>query len=278
MPGDAGGGMELLDLACEVETSFVRVRSLTKVYETKGEPLLALDTIDYEQSRREFVSIVGPSGCGKSTFLMLLAGLVRPTAGDIQIDGGRVRGPYTQLSIIFQQDNLLEWRTVLANVLLPIEIRHLRTSSYRARALQLLKLVGLNGFEEMYPAQLSGGMRQRAALCRALVYEAPLLLMDEPFGALDALTRDQLNVDFQRIWLGSGQTVLFVTHSISEAVFLSDRVLVMTPRPGRIRASLSIDLPRPRRLAVRETPEFNAYVREIRQYFQEMQIIREEEL
>ena len=270
--------MELLDLARELETNFVKVQNLTKVYETSGEPLLALDTVDYEQSRRDFVSIVGPSGCGKSTLLMLLAGLVRPTTGDVQIDGNRVRGPYTQLSIIFQQDNLLEWRTVLANVLLPIEIRHLRISSYRERALQLLKLVGLNGFEQMYPAQLSGGMRQRAALCRALVYEAPLLLMDEPFGSLDALTRDQLNVDFQRIWLGSGQTVLFVTHSISEAVFLSDRVLVMTPRPGRIRASLSIDLPRPRRLAVRETPEFNAYVREIRQYFQEMQIIREEEL
>jgi len=270
--------MELLDLARELETNFVKVQNLTKVYETTGEPLLALDTVDYEQSQRDFVSIVGPSGCGKSTLLMLLAGLVRPTTGDVQIDGNRVRGPYTQLSIIFQQDNLLEWRTVLANVLLPIEIRHLRISSYRERALQLLKLVGLNGFETMYPAQLSGGMRQRAALCRALVYEAPLLLMDEPFGSLDALTRDQLNVDFQRIWLGSGQTVLFVTHSISEAVFLSDRVLVMTPRPGRIRASLSIDLPRPRRLAVRETPEFNAYVREIRQYFQEMQIIREEEL
>ena len=191
----------------------------------------------------EFVSIVGPSGCGKSTLLMLISGLIPATTGTIEVGGAAVKGAVGNVAIVFQRDVLLDWRTVLANVLLPVEIKKLDPVSHRRKARELLRSVGLEEFEDKYPGELSGGMRQRVAICRALVQDPGLLLMDEPFGALDALTREQMNLDLQRMWLRDRNTVLFITHSIEEAVLLSDRVVVMSSRPGRIADIVTDDLP-----------------------------------
>jgi NitT/TauT family transport system ATP-binding protein len=246
----------------------VTVDRVTKYYFTRDGDVHALAEVSFALRERELLSIVGPSGCGKSTLLMLISGLIPVTSGEIRIADQPVNRPYTDLGIVFQRDVLLEWRTVLDNVLLQVEMRRLRRKDYEARARELLAQVGLSGFERKYPSELSGGMRQRAAIVRALVHNAPLLLMDEPFGALDALTRDQMNLDLLKIWDQTHKTVLFITHSIPEAVFLSDRVMVMSPRPGRIVEMLEIDLPRPRHLSVRESPEFAAYTRRIRELFQ----------
>ncbi len=224
----------------------------------------ALDRVNLTVAEHEFCAIVGPSGCGKSTLLLLTAGLLRPSAGRILIRGEAVEGPYTNAGITFQNHNLLEWRTVLGNVELPLEIRGIRSQSFLARARELLATVGLGGFEQHYPHQLSGGMRQRAALCRALVCDLPLLLMDEPFGALDALTREEHQLLLQNVWLKERKTVLFITHDVREAIFLADRVAVMAPRPGRVLDTVEIALPRPRRQDVSETQEFIDYVRRIR--------------
>jgi NitT/TauT family transport system ATP-binding protein len=233
-------------------------------YRSRAGALLALDDVTLSVRRHEFLSIVGPSGCGKTTLLLLAAGLLTPSAGEVRIDDRRLDGPYTEAAIVFQHDNLLEWRTVLDNVLLPAEIRRLERAPYRRRARELLALVGLAGFERAYPHELSGGMRQRTALCRALIHDVPLLLMDEPFAALDALAREEHQSLLQRVWLGERKTVLFVTHDIREAVMLSDRVAVMSPRPGRILDVLAIDLPRPRAPEAAETEEFAGLVRRIR--------------
>lgn len=241
---------------------------VSKHYDTRDGTIHAVDEVSFELHEREFLSVLGPSGCGKSTLLMLISGLVRPSSGEIRIGGQFVTRPYTNLGIVFQRDVLLHWRTVLDNVLLQVELRGLKRKSYEDRARDLLKLVGLAGFERKYPSELSGGMRQRTAICRALVHDPPLLLMDEPFGALDALTRDQMNLDLLKIWQQSQKTVFFITHSIPEAVFLSDRVMVMSPRPGRLIEMLRIDLPRPRHLSLRDTPEFARYTRRIREIFQ----------
>jgi NitT/TauT family transport system ATP-binding protein len=209
--------------------------------------------------------------------MLMLAGLIPITSGRITIGDQEVKGPYTDLGIVFQDPVLLDWRKVIGNILLQVELRRgLSKKQYRARALELLDLVGLSGFEDRYPFELSGGMRQRVAICRALLHDPPLLLMDEPFGALDALTRDQLNLDLQSIWLRSRKTVMFVTHSISEAVFLGDRVAVFSGRPGQIVEVLDIDLPRPRPLAIRETPEFGRYAQEIRRVFSSLGVLRED--
>jgi NitT/TauT family transport system ATP-binding protein len=233
-------------------------------YRSRAGGVLALDDVTFGVRRHEFLSIVGPSGCGKTTLLLLAAGLLMPSAGELRIDGRRLHGPFTDAAIVFQHDNLLEWRTVLDNVVLPAEIRRLERAPYRDRARELLALVGLAGFERSYPHQLSGGMRQRAALCRALVHDLPLLLMDEPFASLDALGREEHQHMLQRLWLAQRKTVLFVTHDIREAVMLSDRVAVMSPRPGRILDVLAIDLPRPRPPDVAESAEFNGLVRRVR--------------
>ena len=262
--------------AAAVPNPFVRIDGVSKVYRTREGELIALDRVSFDLGTGEFVSIVGPSGCGKSTLLMLVSGLVPITAGEIVIQGKRVTRPYTELGIVFQRDALLDWRTVLDNVLLQADVRRLDRKQYEARARALLARVGLGGFESSYPWELSGGMRQRVSICRALVHDPPLLLMDEPFGALDALTRDQMVVDLQRLWLETRKTVLFITHSISEAVFLSDRVIVMSPRPGRITTVLTVDLPRPRRIAVREAPEFTRYAAQIREQFQAFGLLVEE--
>ena len=238
-----------------------------------GQKVVALADTDLRIGRGEFLSIVGPSGCGKSTLLSLVAGLVEPSNGRIRIDGTTVSGPYTNLGFAFQSDLLVDWRTVLGNVLLQCEMRGRPRRQHEARARELIASVGLQGFEDKRPFELSGGMRQRAALCRALLLDPPMLLMDEPFGALDALTREQMQVDLLAMWQRSRKTVLFVTHSISEAVYLSDRVLVMTPRPGKVREIIDIALARPRDLEIRDTAEFGAYVHRIRLLFQDMGVI-----
>jgi NitT/TauT family transport system ATP-binding protein len=224
----------------------------------------------------EFLSIVGPSGCGKSTLLRIIAGLDRPTGGTVSIGGEEVEKPETDLGFVFQSPVLLEWRTVIENIMLQAEARNLPREAYLARARELLLASGLNGFENAYPYQLSGGMSQRVSVCRALVHDPSLLLMDEPFGALDALTRDQMMVDLQALWLRSKPTVVFVTHSIQEAVFLSDRIVVMAPRPGRVEAVIDVPLPRRRRLSVRGAPEFNVIVEEILGHFKSMGVIRDD--
>jgi NitT/TauT family transport system ATP-binding protein len=255
----------------------VQIDGVCKVYETRGEPIVALEDCSLELGPGEFVSVVGPSGCGKSTLMLMVAGLIRASQGSITIGTTVVREPYTDLGIVFQEPVLLDWRKVMGNVLLQVELRKgLDKKDYIGRARELLDLVGLSDFESRYPYELSGGMRQRVSICRALLHDPPLLLMDEPFGALDALTRDQLNLDLQNIWLGSGKTVMFVTHSISEAVFMSDRVVVFSGRPGRVVETLEIDLPRPRHLSIRETPEFGRYAGEIRRVFASLGILRDE--
>ena len=246
----------------------LEISELSKTYVTGDGPLLALDRLSLGIREGEFVSIVGPSGCGKSTLMLIAAGLVQASSGSVRIGGVPVSAPYADVGIVFQDATLYEWRRVLENVLLPIDIKRLDRARYRPRALELLARVGLAGFERKYPYQLSGGMRQRVALCRALIHDPALLLMDEPFGALDALSRDQMNLELQALWQRNRKTVLFITHSINEAVFLSDRVVVMSPRPGRIGAVVSIELPRPRSFDFAETPQFGRYARDIRQVFE----------
>ena len=254
----------------------VTARGLTKTFSTRSGPVTALGGFDLDVADGEFVSILGPSGCGKTTTLSIIGGLVPASSGEVTVLGKRVTSPVTDTGIVFQRDLLLPWRTVLANVLLQGEIRRLPMAEQADRARALLQQVGLEGFENKLPQELSGGMRQRVAICRALVHNPPILLMDEPFGALDAMTRDQMNLDIQRVWHASRKTVLFVTHSIIEAVFLSDRVVVMSPRPGTVRADVAIDLPRPRRLAIREDAVFTGYTRQIREMFQQMGLLRED--
>jgi NitT/TauT family transport system ATP-binding protein len=247
----------------------VHLANVTKRYSTRaGDSLLAVDDVSFDIAASEFVSIVGPSGCGKSTLLLMVAGLVSRSGGTIEIGDTTIDQPYTDLGFVFQDAVLLDWRKVRANIMLQADIRKRDRALLESRADQLLKLVGLQGFEDRYPYELSGGMKQRVSICRGLVHDPPLLLMDEPFGALDAITRDQLNVDLEALWLQSPKTVAFVTHSIGEAVFLADRVIVMSPRPGRIVEVVHVDLARPRPLAIRETAEFITYTRRIRQIFE----------
>jgi NitT/TauT family transport system ATP-binding protein len=253
---------------------FIEVKELSKTFAGRdGASVVAVDQVGLAIGSSEFVALLGPSGCGKSTLLNIVAGLIQPSRGEVRIDGRPVSEPYTNIGIVFQSDLLLDWRTVLGNVLFQYEMRGQDPRPHEERARALIASVGLAGFESKFPWELSGGMRQRVAICRALIHAPPLLLMDEPFGALDALTREQLPVDLQRIWQSSQKTVLFVTHSIGEAVFLSDRVVVMTPRPGRIKEVLHIDLERPRGLAVRDSEMFTANVRHINHLFQEMGVI-----
>jgi len=255
--------------------AFISVGGLSKQYLSQTGPVLALDKVDFAIAEHEFVSVIGPSGCGKSTLLMIVSGLTPPSTGIVTIGGRRVEGPYTELGIVFQEDVLLDWRNVLENVLLQADIRGTRSDAAQTRARELLEMVGLAGFETKYPHELSGGMRQRVAICRALLHDPALLLMDEPFGALDALTRDQMNLDLLGFWQKIRMTVLFVTHSISEAIFLSDRVIVMSPRPGKIETIVPVGLPRPRRLTMRDTPEFAEYTRSVRSVFERAGVLKE---
>jgi NitT/TauT family transport system ATP-binding protein len=222
--------------------------------------LIALDDINLAVERGEFISVVGPSGCGKTTFLRIVAGLETASTGEVLLDGRALRGPGSDRGFVFQNDNLLPWRTVYSNAIIGREVAGRVGPAERAHTLELLKLVGLEGFENYHPRQLSGGMRQRVNLARALAIDPEILLMDEPFSSLDAQTREIMQTELLRIWEDGRKTVLFVTHQIDEAVFLSDRVLVFARRPGRLLENVSIDLPRPRALAIKRTPEFVAYV------------------
>lgn len=242
----------------------VSLRGVGHVFAGGDFQVVALDEIYLEIAAGEFVAVVGPSGCGKTTLLRLVAGLVRPAAGLIEIAGRPVLEPPSSLGFVFQKPVLLEWRSVLDNVLLPVELSGRDPRSFRDKALAALATVGLTDFTSKRPRQLSGGMQQRVALARALLLDPSLLLMDEPFGALDAITRERLNDDLASVWLRTRPTVVFVTHDVSEAVYLADRVVVLSPRPGRIQRVFDVDLYRPRPPEVRFTPDFAAYCREIR--------------
>jgi NitT/TauT family transport system ATP-binding protein len=255
--GAAAAGAEPVHLA---------VHGLSKEYPSRAGAIRALSEVAFAVRRGEFVSIIGPSGCGKSTLLKIILGVVPGATGQVEVGGtAGDRIARAAIGMVFQTPSLLPWRRVLDNVLLPIDALGLSREAYRDRARALLGLVGLSGFEARYPRELSGGMQQRVSLCRALIHEPDLLLMDEPFGALDALTREEMQVELLRVWRETAKTVLFVTHSIDEAVLLSDRVLVMTPRPGRMTRDLAVDLPRPRTADLRASPRFQAYAHELRQ-------------
>lgn len=243
------------------------------VYETANGRTQALDGITFSVQPGEFLAILGPSGCGKSTLLALASGLDFPTSGTVRVRGQTVTRPITDLGIVFQTDVLLDWRRVLGNVLLQIELRGLSTAKYEGRARDLLRRARLAGFEDKYPFELSGGMRQRVSICRALVHDPPLLLMDEPFGALDALTREQMVLELHRIWNETRKSVVFVTHDIQEAVFLADRILIMTPRPGRVAEIMPVDIAHPRTAETRELPQFISMVSHIRKLFSQTGVL-----
>lgn len=237
---------------------FIHAQNITLVFRPKNRlPVTALQEFNIEVDRGEFVSIVGPSGCGKSTFLNVLLGLIKPDTGEMRLNGTRITGPSQERAMVFQEFGLLPWRTVSANVELGLELKGIPAAQRTKQATELIQLVGLNGFEGHYPHELSGGMKQRVGLARALATEPEVLLMDEPFAALDAQTRDLMQAELLQIWERTKKTVLFVTHSIEEAAYLSDRVIVMTARPGRTKEIIQIKLPRPRDYEMRLTPEFN---------------------
>jgi NitT/TauT family transport system ATP-binding protein len=247
--------------------SLIALTDVAKTYRTRDGDVESLKPLTFEIGDGEFMAIVGPSGCGKSTLLKMVGGLLPLSQGRIALNGRDVSGPPDDVGFVFQAPVLLAWRTVLANVMLQIEMRHLPREKYLPKAHALLKMVGLGDFERKLPWQLSGGMQQRASICRALVHDPAVLLMDEPFGALDAMTRERMNLELQRIWYETRKTVLFITHSIPEAVFLADRVLVMTERPGAIAAIYEVPLPRPRTLGVMGDPAFVALTQTIRKHF-----------
>lgn len=251
----------------DVRPNAVSIRDLQKYYRVKGGSIHAIKDLTFDIKEGEFVSVVGPSGCGKSTILKIIAGIVPRSEGTIEIDGKPITGSNDRIGVAFQSPVLLPWRTVIENIMLPLDIAGDKAGNGREAALNLIRLVGLDGFQDRYPSELSGGMQQRVAICRALIRDPSLLLMDEPFGALDALTRETMNVELQRIWMESSKTVLLITHSIPEAVFLSDRVLVMTGRPGTVDEIIDIDLPRPRRMEMIGSERFGQYGTRIRQKF-----------
>jgi NitT/TauT family transport system ATP-binding protein len=250
---------------------YVELAGVTKTYRrghgAAARETHALDAIDLAIREGEFLAIVGPSGCGKSTLLRIVAGLHLPSAGEARVGGRLVDRPQTEVGIVFQSPVLLDWRNVLDNVLVQVELRGLKPGAYRDRALRLLAQVGLADFVDRFPHELSGGMRQRVAIARALIHDAPLLLFDEPFGALDALTREQMRLDVEALWLSTKKTVVFITHSIDEAVLLADRVVVMSPRPGRMERVFDIRMPRPRGLEARRHPVFVDATERITQIF-----------
>jgi NitT/TauT family transport system ATP-binding protein len=247
-----------------VSEPLVSVTNVQKTYFTRQGQVQAVASASIDVARGEFVSLLGPSGCGKSTLLMMIAGLERPTGGSIVLSGTEVKESRREIGIIFQDATLLPWKSALDNVLFPVRILKLPIEPYRRRARELLAMVGLSDFENKKPSQLSGGMRQRVAICRALIHDPDILLMDEPFSALDAITRDQMNVALSEILETYKKTVIFVTHSIREAAFLSDRVVVMGGRPSTIMLDMKMPFERPRRFEIEETPEFTAVCRKLR--------------
>ena len=247
--------------------SALEVRDVSLVYGTTSGSIVALDHLSLDVAEGEFISLLGPSGCGKSTLLKLISGLAVPSSGELRILGSRISGPRREVGMVFQKPNLLPWKTVLGNVLVPARSLGLDIKASTRKALELLELVGLGKFANNYPWELSGGMQQRVGVARGLLHDPALLLMDEPFAALDAMTRENMGSELQRIWMASRKSVVFVTHSIPEAVFLSDRVLMMSSAPGRIIEELRIDLPRPRNVDTMATPEFGALCAHLRKRF-----------
>src|SRR5919201_405067 len=239
-------------------TAYIVADDVTVTFRSANRPpVTALADFDLRVGRGEFVSLVGPSGCGKSTFLNIVLGLLRPDSGSVSVNGRRVEGPAPDRAMVFQEFGLLPWRTVEANVELGLELRGVASEARRRQARELVQLVGLSGFERHYPHELSGGMKQRVGLARALATNPEILLMDEPFAALDAQTRDLMQAELLQVWERTRKTVVFVTHSIEEAAYLSDRVVVLSARPGRQKAEIPVRLPRPRDYEMRLTPEFN---------------------
>jgi NitT/TauT family transport system ATP-binding protein len=246
---------------------YISVSNVSKSFGSSTGSVLALDRVSCSIEKGSFVSVVGPSGCGKTTLLRLVAGLMHATQGTVSMDGQAITGTRRDVGVVFQSSILLPWRTVLENVLLPAEILGLEMRAARQRAQDLLRLVKLEGFEDKMPRQLSGGMQQRASIARALLHDPKVLLMDEPFGALDAMTREQMNLELQRIWMESGKTVILITHSIPEAILLGDRVFVMTPRPGNLTRVIDVELPRPRSMTAMGSPEFVRVSEQVRGIF-----------
>jgi NitT/TauT family transport system ATP-binding protein len=242
----------------------IHIEGLDKTYASKHGRITALAQVDLTIRHNEFITLVGPSGCGKSTLLKLIGALIRPSRGVLLYDGATLTRPPRDVGIVFQEPVLLPWRDVLGNVLLPAEILRLDMVKAKARALRLLDLVGLAGFERRLPRELSGGMQQRVSICRALIHNPSVLLMDEPFAALDAMTREELGFELMRIWDTDKKTVIFVTHNITEAILLADRVVAMSPRPGRIARVVDIALPRPRKIEMEFSAQFKSYSDQIR--------------
>jgi len=248
---------------------FITIRNLKKIYPTQGGELCAIQDVTFDVYRGEFITLVGPSGCGKTTLLKIISGLLPKTDGELTFSSEGDFGPGRGVGMVFQKPVLLKWRSILDNVLLPVEILRLVRQSYVAKAMELLSLVGLTGFEKSYPNELSGGMQQRASISRALIHDPQLLLMDEPFGALDALTREKMNLEILRIWQETQKTILFVTHGIQEAVFLADRVIVLSARPARMVAAIDVPLPRPRTMELKAEKEFGKLCLEIYRLLEE---------
>lgn len=251
----------------------IKIRDVSVTYESDKGSVRALQPINLTIKAGEFVSVVGPSGCGKSTLLLAVAGLLRPTSGSIEVGDTTLESPMTDVGIVFQDHLLLEFRTALENVLLQGRVRGMPIEPMRERADALFQRLNLAGAERRWPHQLSGGMRQRVSIVRALIHNPPILLMDEPFGALDAMTRMQLRHDLEQLWMEQRKTVLFITHSVEEAVGLSDRVIVMSPGPGHVVEEIEIDLPRPRPLALGESPEFTRYTDRIYRIFEDLGVL-----
>ncbi|MBI4588690.1 MAG: ABC transporter ATP-binding protein [Candidatus Rokubacteria bacterium] len=243
----------------------IRISGVDRTYAGDRVPSVeALENVCLDIKKEEFVSLVGPSGCGKTTLLKIIAGLYRPTRGQVWIEGTTITAPRKDIGLVFQRPILLPWRTVLQNVMLPVEVLRLESERFRRRALDLLSVMDLGEFKDHYPHQLSGGMQQRVAIARALTHDPAILLMDEPFGSLDAMTREALNLELLRIWGATQKTILFVTHSITEAILLSNRVAIMSQRPGTIIEVVGIDLPFPRTLGMMSSPSFGEYAATIR--------------
>lgn len=250
-------------------TPFISIRNLKKIYSTKAGEVCAIQDVTFDVFRGEFITLVGPSGCGKTTLLKIISGLLTKTDGDLTFSSEGDFDPRREVGMVFQKPVLLKWRSIVDNVLLPVEILRLNRQPFAPKAMDLLNLVGLKGFEKSYPNELSGGMQQRASISRALIHDPQLLLMDEPFGALDALTREKMNLEILRIWQETRKTILFVTHGIQEAVFLADRVIVLSARPARMVAAIEVNLPRPRTMEIKAEKEFGKLCLEIYRLLEE---------
>jgi len=265
--------MEMTSAAGQTGAGHLIIDGLTVTYATSRGTLTALSDVTLEVGPGEFVAVLGPSGCGKSTLLRIASGLLSPSAGIVRLGGSAITGPRPDVGIVFQQATLLPWKTILENVMVPIRTLQRPAAEGRRRAEELLELVGLSKFADHYPHELSGGMQQRVGIARGLVHDPALLLMDEPFGALDAMTREYMTLELQSLWQATGKSVLFITHSIPEAVFLADRVIVLSPRPGKVLEVLNIDIPRPRRVDTMAEPRFSELCNHLRALFGSLGVI-----